>query len=386
MNVVFISPNFPPNYFLFCRALRRSGATVLAIGDAPYEDLGAEIRRALTEYYRVDNMLHHDSMLRACGFFTHKYGKIDRIESHTEFWLGTDAQLRQDFNVPGQKPWELEINRHKTGMKQRFREAGIPCADGIKADDHRGVREFAAQKGYPLIFKPDQGVGAGGTFKVNDEWQLQEALNNLPSGYMVETLLTGELLSFDGLTNAEGDVVFCTAHHFSDGIMEIVSERRPMHYYSYRDIPPGLEELGRKVVKAFDVRERFFHSEFFQKDADTYAALEINVRPPGGFTMDMMNYACDIDLYQWWADLVVQKREDFHYERKQHVAHTARRHGMNYQHSHEELADTLGSLLVSHREVPRALSDAIGDCAYYLRSPDLDTLIQGIAMVEKTQH
>jgi hypothetical protein len=203
---------------------------------------------------------------------------------------------------------------------------------------------------------------------------------------MVETLLTGELLSFDGLTNAEGDIVFCTAHHFSGGIMEIVSERRPMHYYSYKEIPLELETLGIKAVKAFDVRERFFHIEFFRENADTYAALEINVRPPGGFTMDMMNYACDIDLYQWWADLVIHNRNDFHYERKYHVAHTARRHGMNYRHPHDELVAALGRLLVNYREIPQALCDAIGNFAYYLRSPDLDTLFQGIAMVEEMEH
>ncbi len=383
MNVIFISPNFPPTYYNFCRALRQAGATVLAIGDAPYDELRPELQGALTEYYRVENMLDYDSMLRACGFFTHRYGRIDRIESHTEFWLGTDAQLRQDFNVFGQKPHDLEVNRHKTGMKQRFRDAGIPCAEGIGADDPLEVRAFAADHGYPLIFKPDQGVGAAGTFKVNNAQELEAALQTLPAGYMVETVLTGELLSYDGLTNREGEVVFSTVHHFSGGIMEIVSERRPMHYYSYREIPPRLEELGRRAVQAFDVRERFFHIEFFHHGADRYSALEINVRPPGGFSMDMMNYACDIDLFQWWADLVVQNRHDFHYERKYHVAHASRRHGIHYRHAHDQLLAALAPILVAHREVPQALSDAMGDYAYFLRTPDLNDLLQGIAMVEE---
>src|SRR5690242_16254687 len=99
MNVVFVSPNFPPTYYHFCTCLRQAGASVLAIGDAPYDQLRPELRESLTEYYRVSSMGDYDAMLRACGFFTHKYGKIDRIESHTEFWLGGDAQLREDFNV-----------------------------------------------------------------------------------------------------------------------------------------------------------------------------------------------------------------------------------------------------------------------------------------------
>ena len=108
MNVVFISPNFPPTYYNFCTSLHQAGVTVLGIGDASYNELRPELREALTDYYQVPTMTHYEILLRACGFFTHKYGKIDRIESHTEFWLGVDAQLREDFNVFGQKPDDLK--------------------------------------------------------------------------------------------------------------------------------------------------------------------------------------------------------------------------------------------------------------------------------------
>jgi hypothetical protein len=382
MNAVFISPNFPPSFFQFCTSLRAAGATVLGLGDAPYEALRPELCEALTEYYRVDDMMNYDAVLRACGFFTHRYGKIDRIESHTEFWLGLDARLREDFNIFGQKPGDLEINRRKLSMKQRFKEAGIPCAEGVAAEAPQEVRRFVAQHGLPVIFKPDQGVGAAGTFKIAHQAQLDQVLAHLPEGYLVEGCLDGDLLSFDGLTDIHGEIVFWTAHHFSDGIMEIVSERRPMHYYSLREIPHRLQELGRKAVKAFDIRERFFHIEFFRKDSETYHALEVNVRPPGGFTVDMMNYACDIDIFRWWADMVVWDRKDFNFERKYHVAHAARRDGTLYKLEHGELLRRLGPLVVAHREVPQALSDAMGNYTYFLRSPDLGELLQAIATVE----
>ncbi|ABK18009.1 ATP-grasp domain-containing protein [Syntrophobacter fumaroxidans] len=384
MNVVFISPNFPPTWFNFCTALREAGATVLGIGDSPYDELRPELRAALTEYYRVPAMGDYDAMLRACGFFTHRYGKIDRIESHTEFWLGIDARLREDFNVFGQKPHDLEINRRKTGMKRGFIKAGIPCADGVLATDATVVRRFVAEHGYPVIFKPDQGVGAADTFKVAGDEQLDAVLGNLPPGYMVEKALSGDLLSFDGLTARDGSIVFRTAHHFSAGIMETVNERRHLHYYSLRDIPPELERLGRKTVAAFDVRERFFHIEFFRRDPSTYHALEINVRPPGGFSLDMMNYACDIDLFRWWAESVVHDRRDFSFERKYHAAHASRRHGVNYRFGHEQLLAEIGPLVVNHLEIPDALSGAMGNYAYLLRSPDQGEILEAIAKVEAT--
>lgn len=56
MNVVFLSPHFPPNFYNFCVRLREAGANVLGLADAPYESLRPELKSALTEYYRVSDM------------------------------------------------------------------------------------------------------------------------------------------------------------------------------------------------------------------------------------------------------------------------------------------------------------------------------------------
>ncbi len=87
MNYIFISPNFPENYMHFCQKLKENGITVLGIGSEEYDNLKPELKSSLREYYRVNNMENYDEMLRAVGFFTHKYGKIQRIESHNEYWL-----------------------------------------------------------------------------------------------------------------------------------------------------------------------------------------------------------------------------------------------------------------------------------------------------------
>src|SRR5919201_349486 len=101
MNVVFISPHFPPNYYLFCVQLRAFGSTVLGLADEPYDNLRPELREALTEYYRVDNLENADQCLRALGYFTHRHGKIDRVASHNEHWLELEAYLRENFNIFG---------------------------------------------------------------------------------------------------------------------------------------------------------------------------------------------------------------------------------------------------------------------------------------------
>ena len=81
MNFVFVSPNFPTDFAQFCVGLKENGANVLGIGDAPYHELRDDLKWALTEYYRVDSLENYDEMIRAVGYFTGRYGKMDWIES-----------------------------------------------------------------------------------------------------------------------------------------------------------------------------------------------------------------------------------------------------------------------------------------------------------------
>ena len=121
MNHVYLSPHFPPNYYLFCTHLRRLGVNVLGVADEPYEWLRPEIKEALTEYYRVDDMHSYDQLVRACGYFTHRYGKIDRVDSHTEYWMELEARLRTDFNILGPKLADLRPYQAQVGD-----EEGVP--------------------------------------------------------------------------------------------------------------------------------------------------------------------------------------------------------------------------------------------------------------------
>ena len=119
MNFVFISPNFPTNYWQFCKHLNANGVTVLGIGDTPYENLRQELKDSMKEYYRVTDMLDYDKMYRAVAYFAHKYGKIDWLESNNEFWLEQDARLRTDFNInSGIKTDRIDSIKEKSEMKK----------------------------------------------------------------------------------------------------------------------------------------------------------------------------------------------------------------------------------------------------------------------------
>jgi len=384
MNLVFLSPHFPPNFENFCLRLRELGGTVLGIADAPWEALSPRLRQGLSEYYRCD-LNDYDQLVRALGYFTHRHGRLSRIESHNEFWLETEARLRLDFHLVGPTPAEVAGFTLKSRMKEVFREAGVAVAPGEVCRSLAAAEAFAARTGYPLIAKPDRGVGAADTRKLGSQEELAAFFAGKPPlDYILEGFVQGELHSFDGLVNHKGEIVFCASHVFSQGIMETVNEDRDLFYYSQREIPADLEAAGRRVMEIYALREKFFHLEFFRTPDGELVGIEVNMRPPGGLTMDMFNYANDIDLYREWAQVVLGNGPELKYHRPWHCAYAGRKAGRRYRLGHEQLLGELGALVVHHEPISSTFRAALGDYGYLLRAPQLDTLLEAGRKIQQS--
>ena len=386
MNLIYLSPHFPHHYHQFCKNLKQLGANVLGIGDATSQELDPAVNAALTEYYRLTDMHDYDQLVRACGYYTHRYGKIDRIESLNEFWLATEARIRDDFNIGGVRGRDIDVIKRKSLMKGRFQSAGIPVAAGRVVSTREEARGLIRITGYPVVAKPDAGVGALDTFRLEDDADLEAFFAAKPqTDTIMEAFVQGSIVSFDGLPDAKGDLVFYTGHRFGQGIMETVNQDKHIHYTSMRAIPPALEKAGRQCVRAFNVRERFFHIEFFETGPGKYVALEVNMRPPGGFTTDMFNYACDIDVYRLWAQVMMRQPTPLKYQRKYHCCYASRKNRYTYANSHEAVMARYGDFVVQAESVPAVFSSALGDFGYIFRSPDLQQIDKIIGFIHATQ-
>ncbi|TVQ86417.1 MAG: carboxylate--amine ligase [Bacteroidetes bacterium] len=377
MNYVYFSPHFPPNYYNFCVALKKFGATVLGLGDTPYDELRAELKSAFTEYFKVEDMHNYNQLLKAMGYFTWKHGKIEGIDSNNEYWLETEARLRTDFNIEGIRLHQLDTIKQKSEMKKVFQSAGVSVARGRIVENLDDALELIKETGYPVVGKPDIGVGAANTFKINNQDELRFFFETKPDiPYIMEEFIRGNIESFDGLTDRCGNLVFFTGHAYDSGVMEVVNNDTNVSYYSFRDVPKDLEEAGRKIIKAFKVSARFFHFEFFRlHESGKLVALEVNMRPPGGFTTDMFNYACDFDIYQEWASVVVNNKMTAPFTRKYHVCYVSRKFNRNYRLAHQEVLDRYGDMMIHHDHVPGALAPALGNYGYILRGKELEPVL-----------
>lgn len=382
MNFVYISPSFPKNFYQFCNRLKLNGVTVLAIADTPYDQLSEELKNSIDDYYQVYSMENYDEMIKAMGYFIFHYGHIDWLESNNEYWLEQDAKLRTDFNITtGIHTNHIEDIKCKSKMKKFYEEAGVKTARYHLVTNLDEGLQFIEKVGYPVVVKPDNGVGAAKTYKISNQDELEKFYQEEHvTQYIMEEFVNGLIISYDGIANLDKDIIFETSHVFPNPIMDVVNDQSSMYYYSLREIPYDLKQAGHACVKAFYTAGRCFHMEFFKLLEDKEGlgkkgdiiGLEVNLRTPGGYTPDMMNYANDIDVYQIYADMVTKGYSEYDHHRPYHCVYCGRRDGITYTHSHEDIISQYHFDLVMCERMPDILSGAMGNFTYTARFENME--------------
>lgn len=385
-NVIFISPNFPTNYWQFCRELKRNGLNVLGIGDQPYDELRPELKDSLNEYYKVSSLENYDEVYRAVAFFIFKYGRIDWLESNNEYWLERDAQLRTDFHITsGFQVEDMPRIKYKSRMKEFYKQAGLAVARYHLVDNYENCLAFIKEVGYPVVVKPDNGVGASHTYKLSSDEELRQWFEkDCEAGvsYIMEEFVHAEVNSYDAIIDSNGEPMFETGNVTPMSIMDIVNEMDNSIYYIVKDLPEDTRKAGRATVKSFGVKSRFVHFEFFRLTQDQEGlgkkgdimALEVNMRPCGGFSPDMMNYANSTDVYKIWADMIAFDRSTMPEGEHAFCAFAGRRDGKNFVMDHDAIMAKYGAQMKMVDRIPDALSGAMGNQMYVATFPTQEAL------------
>lgn len=386
MNVIFISPHFPLHFYQFCDRLKRMGVNVLGIGDTPYDQISDNCKASLTEYYRVDSLEDYDQVYKAVAFYIFRYGRIDYIDSQNEYWLELEAKLRTDFNIPtGFHTTDLDAVKRKSEMKKGYRKAGVKTARFHLVDDLEGCRAFIRQVGYPVVVKPDTGVGASNTEKLPNDGELDAFFRTKPDvPFIMEEFVPGHIETFDGITDRDGNLLFCAGQVMVQTPMEMLHGSGENVSYSQPVQQRDLFEIGSRVVRAFCPRNRFFHFEFFRLDEDKEGlgqkgeilGLEVNMRAPGGYIPDKMDYTYDVDVYQIWAEsLVYNENRSFpNYGFRRYVTHVGRGGRVPYLHTPEEIRSRYGDRILMENRPPEAISGGMGSFIYLLWSDSVAEL------------
>ena len=375
MNLVFISPNFPDNFRNFCSRLHQNGVNVLGIGDAPYDSLNDDLKRSLTEYYKVDSMEDYSQVYRAVAYFAFRHGRIDWIESNNEYWLELDAKLRQDFNVTtGVQPGELALWKSKAAMKPVYKAAGIPSARQHRVSTMDAALEFIDEiGGYPVFAKPNVGVGATATYKIDNEDELRAFFSEVSGhDYVMEEYIVGDIYTYDAICDQNGDPIFESSFRCVN-VADSVNDGTEAIIFVLPEVPDQLRDYGRKALKGFKVKSRFVHFEFFRltearkglADVGDFVGLEVNMRPAGGFIPDMMNYSHSTDVYQIWADMVSHGQSNKAQEGPdRYCVFIGTKDAFKHTHSHDEILKRYGSKITMCQRMPDVFAAAMGNQMY----------------------
>lgn len=64
--------------------------------------------------------------------------------------------------------------------------------------------------------------------------------------YILEEFIPGRIITYDGLTDLQGNVVFDSSLEYSKGVMEVVNQDTDIYYYMVRRSPKTCARPGAR--------------------------------------------------------------------------------------------------------------------------------------------
>jgi biotin carboxylase len=306
MNVVFLSPAYPPEMQQYTRGLAEVGANVFGVGDSHPQALPKELRGHLADYLQVPRIMDEDDVMARVSAWL-KGRNVDRILANWEPLVLLAAKMREKFGIPGMSYDAVLGFRDKQLMKERVEAAGLRVPYAFRARSEKETRAAAEKIGFPLIIKPIAGAGSADTYKVSSPGELESTINRTRHvrEVSVEEFVEGDEFTYDTVCVNGKPAFENVAQYLPRPLVARTEEWISPVIITVRDMQqPGLRkgiELGRKVLGALGMGTGFTHMEWYRKANGEVVFGEIGCRPGGAHLVDQMNYTCDVDLFREWA-------------------------------------------------------------------------------------
>ena len=324
MNVAFVAPYLPPTTLRFVRAaMAQPGVRLGLISHEPLERVPEDVRTALAGHWQVGNVLDWQQLEVGTRGLAEQMGGLDRLLGILEHMQVSLARVRAALGIRGLGV-EAALNfRDKARMKTVLREAGLPCARHGLAADLEAARAFAAATGYPLVVKPPAGAGAEGTFRVDDDRALTEAVGFLrPSASnpaLLEEFIVGQENSFDSVF-VQGKPVWHSQTRYRPTPLEVLRNswiQWCVLLPREADDPADndIRDAAYQAVATLGLETGLTHMEWFRRPDGSLAISEVAARPPGAQITTLISVAHDIDFYSTWARLMIDEAFDPPYRR-----------------------------------------------------------------------
>ncbi|SHE65468.1 ATP-grasp domain-containing protein [Seinonella peptonophila] len=276
--------------------LKHSGEDLILLTADEYRHHFDENDYAYIESFR--NYRHNGCVeLRAIELYD-KY-RYHTIIANAEADILRAAQLRERFQLEGQKMPSAIMYRDKAVMKELAQKHGIPCPPFARINTSFDLIDFVGQHGYPIVMKPADGVGSRDTYVLHNEGDLRALLyEGIPSNYLAEAFVSGHVCHVDGILQ-EGEIAFICASKY---LTEPIKYQNNGYLGSYLlestdPLAVRLVTMTEQLLRVFDTpANTTFHAEWFHTDDDQVILCEIASRTGGGKIVDSIHQAYEIHL------------------------------------------------------------------------------------------
>ncbi len=314
VSAVFVAPVLAPTTLRFVEAAAGlPGVRLGLISQEPPDRLTPWLRERLASFRRVRDGLDPSELLLAVRRISEEQGRPHRLFGALEQLQVPLAQVREALGIEGADVATAQNFRDKSRMKDRLREAGVPCARHRLAESPAEAQAFAREIGYPLVAKPPAGAAAKNTFRLENDRELADCLRITPprkgAPLLLEEFIVGSEHSFDAVS-IRGRTVWHSLTHYVPGPLEVMQNPwiqwtvllpREVDHPRYDDI----RAVATRALSALGMGTGLSHMEWFRRKDGTVAVSEVAARPPGAQFTTLISYAHDVDFYRAWGKLMI---------------------------------------------------------------------------------
>lgn len=318
-HVAFVAPHFLENTLRYVSAFASlDDVTLSVISEDPESGLPPVLRRRVPGHYRVRSVGDAGQLAQALRGLQHGVGKVDRLTGALEQLQLPMAEARELAGVPGLKAAIARRFRDKDVMKDVLRAKRVPVAASRLVHSIGELRSFVGEVGFPVIVKPQAGVGSRSTHRLEDEAALESLASSALSPRADQPLQAEQFIRGREFTcetvSIHGTPVWRSGTRYFPGPLEVLET--PWIQYCVllpKEVESPWTEFAPINTAALDALwgdERqvagtaLTHMEWFAAEPKGLYVSEVGARPPGVQIMPLMSLAHEVDFIAKWAELI----------------------------------------------------------------------------------
>lgn len=224
-------------------------------------------------------------------------GPVDGVLAFSEQHVLAAALLADELGLPGPGLRAARTSRNKLIQRETFARHGLAQPEYLPARTADAAIEWAKDR-YPVVLKPLSSTGSHGVRIVTDETEVADWVREREDSgvFLVERYLPGPEYSVEAVIE-RGTVVFRIV---TDKTTTPAPYCVELEHQSPADLGgserTSIEELLDGVVSALAIGSGIVHLEL-RLEADGPHIMEVAVRTPGDYIMDVVEAATGVDLY-----------------------------------------------------------------------------------------